>query len=176
MRTANKSCMPLAHDNASPYQFWSQNVLQLRRHHPDEHAQEFLTFSVTLTLTTTEQSNVSTIQLLVCHKTKFSCKRISSSEDKRLYSDYMILPVTMTLKTTNQSFWKTIWLTMMQHHTSFGSKRFNISEDTIWTNIHWHFEIKLCPWPWTQESNFSIRHSGLWYWYYAYDTTYKPSM
>ena len=92
MRTANQSsCMPLAHDNASPYQFWSQNVLQLRRHHPDEHAQEFLTFSVTLTLTTTEQSNVSTIQLLMCHKTKFSCKRISSSEDKRLYSDYMIL-------------------------------------------------------------------------------------
>ena len=35
---------------------------QLRRYHPDEHAPEFLTFSVALTLTTTEQPNLFTRQ------------------------------------------------------------------------------------------------------------------
>ena len=52
----------LAHDVASPYQVWLQKVQQLRRYHPDEHSLEFLTFFVTLTLTTTEQSNLITRQ------------------------------------------------------------------------------------------------------------------
>ena len=53
----------LAHDDASPcpYQVWLQKVQQLRCH-PDELSLEFLTFSVTLTLTTREQSNLSTRQ------------------------------------------------------------------------------------------------------------------
>ena len=70
--------------------------------------------------------------------------------------------VTLNLKTANQSVSKPIWLIMMHHHTTFGSKRFSVSEDTIWTNIHLHFEILLWPWPWTWQSNFSIKHSGLW--------------
>ena len=52
----------VAHDVASPYQVWLQKVQQLRRYHPDEHSLKFLTFSVTLTLTTTEQSNLYTTQ------------------------------------------------------------------------------------------------------------------
>ena len=52
----------LTNDVASPYQVLLQNVQQLKRHHPDEHSLEFLTFSVTLTLTTTEQSNLFTRQ------------------------------------------------------------------------------------------------------------------
>ena len=73
----------LAHDDASPYQVWLQKVQQLRRYCPDEHSPNFWTFSVTLTLTTTEQSNLFTRQsdLRWCGtKTKFSYKRISSSE------------------------------------------------------------------------------------------------
>ena len=50
----------LAHDDALPYQVWLQKVQQLRRYCPAEHSQEFLTFPVTLTLTTTEQSNLFT--------------------------------------------------------------------------------------------------------------------
>ena len=46
----------LAQDVASPHQVWSQKVQQLSRYHSDEHSLEFLTFSVTLTMTTTEQS------------------------------------------------------------------------------------------------------------------------
>ena len=33
---------------------------------------------------------------------------------------------------------------MMTHHpTKFGSKRFSISEDMVWINIHWHFEVSV---------------------------------
>ena len=52
----------LAHDVASPYQVWLKKVQQPRRYHPDEHSLEFLTLSVALTLTTTEQSNLFTRQ------------------------------------------------------------------------------------------------------------------
>ena len=52
----------LAHDVASPYQVWLQKAQQLRRCHPDEHSLEFCTFRVTLSWTTTEQSNLFTGQ------------------------------------------------------------------------------------------------------------------
>ena len=50
----------LAHDVASPYQVWLQKVQQQRRYHSDKHSLEFCTFFVTLTLTTTDQSNLFT--------------------------------------------------------------------------------------------------------------------
>ena len=85
-----------------------------------------------------------TIQLkMMCHQSKFSCRRISSSEDI-LESHILIiwlLTVALTLKTANQAFWMTIWLMMMHCHTKFGSKRFSSSEDNIWTNIHKHLEL-----------------------------------
>ena len=111
------------------------------------------------------QSFHKTIQLMIMwHQTKFRCKRISSS-DSILHSRILIvlfLTVTLISKTANQSLWETIWLIMMHHHAKFGSKRFSDLGNIIWTNIHWQFEILLWPWPWTQQSNFSIKHSGLW--------------
>ena len=120
----------------------------------------------TLTLTTTEQSNLFTRQFSLhwAIKTKFSRKKISSSDDT-LESHILItwsFTVTLTLKTANKSFWKTIWLMMLHQHIKFGSKRFSVSENIIWTNIHWHFEILLWPWLWTQQSSFSTKHSGWW--------------
>ena len=102
--------------------------------------------------------------MMMCYQTKFSWKKVSSSDNISKSNTLIIifLTVTLTLKTANQSFWKTIWLIMMHRHTKFGSKRFSDSENTIWTNIHSHFEILLWPWPWTQQSNFSTKHSGLW--------------
>ena len=99
------------------------------------------------------------------HKTiQLSCKRISSSEDilERHILIIWSFTVTLTLRAANQSFGKTIWRIMMHHHTKFSSKRFSNSEDIFWTNIHWHFEVLLWPWPSTQQSNFFIRHSDLW--------------
>ena len=153
----------LAHNNASPYQVWLQKVQHLRRYRPDEHSLKFWTFPVSLTLTTTERSNFfhKTIQLMmVCHQTKFSCKRISSLEDvlESLTLIMWSLIVILTLKTANQSFWKTIWLMVIYHHNKSGSKRFSDSEDIVWTNTHCHFEILRWPWPRTQQI-----HSGLRY-------------
>ena len=76
----------LAHDVASLYQVWLQTVQQLRRYHPHENSLEFLTFPVTLTLITIQQSFFffyMTIQLMMmCNQTKSSCKRISNSENR----------------------------------------------------------------------------------------------
>ena len=99
------------------------------------------------------QSFHKTIQLtMVCHQTKFSCKRIRGSKDT-LKSHTLIMwsfIATLTMKAANQSFGKTIWLMMIHHHTKCGSKRFCNSKGNTWTDIHWHFEMSLWPWPWTQ--------------------------
>ena len=83
--------------------------------------------------------------MTMCHQNKFSCKRISSSDNilKRHSLIIIFVTVTLTLKTANQSFCETIWLIMMHHYTKFGSKKFSFLEDIIWTNIHWHFKILL---------------------------------
>ena len=47
----------------------------------------------------------------------------------------MILHCDLTLKTAKKSFWKTIWLLMMNHQTKFGCNRFSDLEGIIWTNI-----------------------------------------
>ena len=107
----------------------------------------------------------------MCHQTKFSCKMISSSD---IFKSHVLmilsLAVTLTLETANQPFRKTTWLIMMHHHTKFGSKRFRDSEDTIWTDIHWHFEILLCSWPWTQQ--FQFLHKTLWLMIMFYQTKF----
>ena len=155
------------HDGASPYQVWLQKLQRLRRYRWVEHSLECLTVPVTLTLTTTEQSNLFTRQssswLGAIKPIYFSCERISNSET---YHKSSLVTwsstLTLTLKTANQYFWKTVWLMLMHHRTKFGSIRFSISEDSIWINSHWHFAIFPWPWPWTQQSNFFIRQSGWW--------------
>ena len=52
----------LAHDDASAYNVWLQKVQHLRRYHPEEQSLEFWPFPVTMTLTTTEESNLYTRQ------------------------------------------------------------------------------------------------------------------
>ena len=146
----------LAHDVASPYQVWLQrrfrswwNIVQMNIHW------NYLLCDLDLHTTSFHK----TVQLMImCHQTKSA--KVSSSWDT--LESYVLtiwyFTVTLALKTANQSLWKTLWLMMMQHSTKFGGKRFNCSE----INIHWHFEVLLQLWPWTQQSNFSIKHSGLW--------------
>ena len=140
----------LAHDDASPYQVWLQRVQQLRIYYPDEHLLEFWTFPVTLTLTTTEQSNLFTWQSsswLGAIKPNY----LSRKNDQRfrwfIRKSSLVtwtLTLTLTLNTANQILRKTIWLMMMLRRTKFGSIRFSISEDSIWINV---IDI-LNPWPW----------------------------
>ena len=116
-----------------PYQAWLQKVQQLRRYRPDDHSLEFWTFPVTLTLTTTEQSNLTQSSLWWWCAIRPASVTKGSAVQKICTTKNHILTiwsftVTSTPKTENKSFWKTIWLITMHHHTKFGSKRFRDSE------------------------------------------------
>ena len=120
----------LAHDVASPYQVWLQKVQHQRRYHSDEHSLEFLNFSVTLTLTTTEQSNFfhKTFHfMLVCHQTKFTCKRVSNSDN--ISKSHILIILFLTVSTR-------CWLMMLHHRTKFGNKMFCDSENIVRKNIY----------------------------------------
>ena len=68
-------------------------------------------------------------------------------------------------------FCMTLWLIMTHHHNKCGEKQFCLSEDIIQKNIHWHSEVLLWPWSWTQQSIFfPTRHSDL------HQNTIKPSL
>ena len=152
----------LAHNAASSYQVWLQKIQQLRRYPPDEYSLEFWTFSVTLTRTTTEQSNLFTRQ-----STLWWCTNKPSLVAKG--SAFQIIDLKVKFWLYYPKLWPCPWRQqpnflkdiMMHYHTKFGSKRLSDSENTICANIQWYFEILLWPWPWAQ-SNFSTKHSGLW--------------
>ena len=78
----------LAHDAASPYQVWQQNVLQFKRYHPDKCSLTFWTFAVTLPLTAVIPFFHRILQQLMMpyYQTKFSFKLTSSLEDKQILS------------------------------------------------------------------------------------------
>lgn len=54
-------------------------------------------------------------------------------------------------------------LLMMHQYTKFGSERVTGSHESLWTNIQWHSEPLLGPWPWTQQSNLLTRKSSFWW-------------
>ena len=71
----------LAHGAASPYQVWSQNVLQFRRYHLVKQL-TYWTLTVTLTLKVAIQFFHRTLQLLMLYyETKFGNKQTRSLED-----------------------------------------------------------------------------------------------
>ena len=138
----------LAHDNASPYQVWLHEVQQLSSRWTFA---GIVNLSCVLDLDHNRaiQSFHKTILLMMMFKRYI----------KKWYFDYMILWSDLDPEDS-----KPIWPMVMHHHTKFGSKRFSDSEDIVWANKQHSlkFEILLWPWPWTQQSNFFIRHSGLW--------------
>ena len=122
LKTANQSSfttlcpMMMPHHSKFGYRRFSSwgDIVQMNIHW------NFLNFFFYLDLDHNRaiQSFHKTIHLVMMyHQTKFSCKRISSSEDISEYHVFKIwsFTVTLTLKTANQSFWKTIWLIVMHH-------------------------------------------------------------
>ena len=90
--------------------------------------------------------------MMVYHQTKSGCQGINNSEDI-VESHILIiwaLAVTWLWRQQKFLFHMTFWLMMLHHHTKFGNKTFCSSGDIIWTNIQWHFELLLWPWPWMQ--------------------------
>ena len=139
----------LAHDVASPYQVgyrWFSSwgdIVQMNIHWNSD-------LSVTLTLTTRGiQSFHKTIHLMMMyHQTEFSCKRIGSSDlwpwswrqqtnlfQRQSGSYCRITTAKASSSKTVQRFWK-----YLDKHSLY-------------------FEILLWFWPWTQQSNFSIKQT-----------------
>ena len=118
----------------------------------------FWPFTVTLTM-----NAVILWRMMMYHQTKFGCQGINSSEDiveKLIFWSLKPLLWSWPWRLQTIFFQMTLLLMMLHHHTKFGNKMFCSSEDIIRTNIHWHFEPLLWPWPWMQLSNFF--HNTLW--------------
>ena len=57
----------------------------------------------------------------------------------------------------------TLWIMMLYYQTKFGCKLTSSLEDTYLEKIiFWLYKPSLWPWHWTQWTNFSAWHSGLW--------------
>ena len=145
-----------------------------RKHHLDKHSLTYWTFAVTLTLNAVIPFFHRTLWLMVLYyQTKFGCKLTCSLEDTTeivIVLLYKPLPLPWHwTQWTNFSAWHSgLWCCITIPR--FGNEMFCGSEDIVWTNIHWHFEPSLLPWPWRQQSHFSKGHSSLWC------CTIKPSL
>ena len=73
-----------------------------------------------------------------------------------------ILNLRLTLNTVIQFFHRTLWLMMLYYQTKFGCKPTSSLEDMTEIAIFWLYKPSLWPWQWTQWTNFSAWHSGLW--------------
>ena len=111
------------------------------------------------------QSFHKTIHLMMmCQQTKFTCKRINSSDNilQRHILIILSVTVTLTLKTVIPLFHRTILLMMLYYQTKFGCKPTSSLEATTEIVIVWLYKPSLWPWHWTQWTNFSAQHFGLW--------------
>ena len=59
-------------------------------------------------------------------------------------------------------FHRTLRLMMLYYQTKFGCKPTSSLENTTEIVIVWIYKPSLWPWHWTQKTNFSAWHSGLW--------------
>ena len=99
--------------------------------------------------------------MMMYHQTKFSCKKISSSDNK--FRSYILiitpLTVTLTLNTTIQLFHKTLWFMIMYYQTKFGSKRISNSKDTMEIFIFDH--MSTCNDPYLENRKSIFSHDNL---------------
>ena len=70
--------------------------------------------------------------------------------------------MTLTLHGVIPFFHRTLWLMMQYYQTKFGCKWTSSLEDIVKMVIFWLHKPSLLPWHWTQWTNFSAWHSGLW--------------
>ena len=112
----------LAHDGASLYQVWLQNVWCFRSYHLDKHSLTCWTFHVTSTLYITIQFPHKTLQLMMMYQqTKDQQFRRYNRNSHILI--IWIITMTFTLKLAHKSFCMTLCLMMIHHHGKFGHKK-----------------------------------------------------
>ena len=88
-------------------------------------------------------------------------EKISSGQT---FTDILNLRCGLDLERSNPIFsHRTLWLMMMLYYqTKFGCTRTSSLEDTTEIVIFWLYKSSMRPWHYTQWTNFSARHSGLW--------------
>ena len=111
-------------------------------------------FAVTLALNALIQIFNKTFWLtMIYDQTRFSCQRISSSEDiveRIIFWSYEPSLWPWTCYYNNNKNLHDALAHDLHHHTKFGNKMFCGPKIIIHTNIHWHFEPSMWPWPCTQ--------------------------
>ena len=115
--------------------------------------------------------------LIINHHNKFGKKWLNSSGDteqtrsdtQRKYHPnkhsltFWTFTVTLTLNAVIPFFHRTLQLMKLYYQTKFGCKKNPSSlEDTTEIVIFQLYKPLLWPWHWTQRTNFSAWHSGLW--------------
>ena len=86
-------------------------------------------------------------------------EKISSGQT---FTDILNLAVTLTLNAVIPFFNRTLWLMILYYKTKFGCKLTCSLEDTTEIVIFWLYKPLLWPGHWTQWTNSSAWHSGLW--------------
>ena len=141
---------------------WLQRYHWDWKYRIDKDSIKFLTFTVTVGLTTTIQSLHKTFLLMMMYQAiKFVCKRISSSADMIITVIPNCMSHYLTLKIANQSFIMILLPMMMHHHTRFSCKMLSCSKDVVQRNIE---SVNLCC-DLDLEHSIAIftKHSGLWW-------------
>ena len=134
-------------------------------HELSRQALTFQTFTVTLTLNEGIPFFHRTVWLMMLYyQTKFGCKWTSSLEDiVKIVIFWLYKPSLWLWHWTQWTnfFCMALWLMMLHNHTKFGNKYSAVQEilsrhgrthreNIILTNVHWHLEPLLWPWPWMQ--------------------------
>ena len=151
------------HDNTPPYQAYKKKWLSssedttqtrsgTRREYQDKHSLTCWTFAVTLTLNAAIpffQQDTLAYDAVLSNQVSLQINQQVRRHNRNSHIFIIwALAVTLTLTTVNKFFCMKLWPIMLHYHTRFGSKMFCGSEDITRTNIHWHFEPSLWPWPW----------------------------
>ena len=82
---------------------------------------------------------------------------------RQKFTDILNLRCDRDLKHSNPFFLWTLRLMMLYYQTKFGCKPTSSLEDATEIVIFWLYKPSLWPWHWTQWTNFSAWHSGLWF-------------
>ena len=142
---------------------------------------------MTLTLKTMNQFSHMTHRLMIIHhNNKFGQKKWSSSPGniEQTWSDtwrkyhpdkhsltFLTFTMTLTFNAVIPFFHRKLWLMTVYYQTKFGCKLTSSLQDTREIVIFWLYMPSLWPWHWTQWTNFSAWHSGLWCCYVLHSHT-----
>ena len=143
----------LAYNDVSSDQVWIPRNQQFRKHSRKSYILIIWALAVTLLL------KIAHTKKSASHSGSWCCIIVPSlpiecSVIQKISSEDVVTEISphcdLDIEHTEQFFLHGTLVMMLHHHTRYGYKTFLGSEEIIWTNIHWHLEPLLWPWPWTQ--------------------------